>query len=54
MTSKSPFIWLEWGSHWKWYEPASSVTSQVVIPVVPTSVASSTPGPLKWKLWMSD
>ena len=43
-----------WGSHWKWYEPASSVTSQVVIPVVPTSVASSTPGPLRWKLWMSD
>ena len=54
VTSKSPFIVLACGSHWKWYEPASKVTVHVVVPVPPTSVISSTPVPVRWKLWMSD
>jgi hypothetical protein len=55
VTVKSPFIKVGWASHWKWYEPATSVTVHVVVPVPGTVVAWSTPpGPLRWKLWKAE
>jgi hypothetical protein len=52
-TVKLPNIVAECGSHWKWYVPAEKVTVQMNVPVCSTSVALSTPGPVRWKLWTS-
>ena len=50
---EAPVHRLACGSHWNVYVPSWSVTVHVVVPVPLTSVASSTPGPVRWKLWMS-
>src|SRR4051812_31689672 len=43
------------GSHWYVYVPGSSFTVTLLSPLNDTSVtSSSTPGPIRWKLWMSD
>jgi hypothetical protein len=34
--------------------PATSVTFHVAIPMNETVVVWSTPGPLRWKLWLDD
>src|SRR6185312_16244906 len=53
-TVKLPNMTVEWGSHWKWYEPSVNVTVQVTVPVCSTSVAWSTPGPVRWKSCWAD
>ena len=52
-TEKSPFMELACGSHWKWYFPACSVIVSFLVPLNETSVDTSTPGPVRWKSWMS-
>ncbi len=42
------------GSHWNLYVPALSVTWNVFVPTSATSVLTSTPSPVKWKLWLLD
>src|SRR5215210_6479974 len=56
LTVKVPFMPLAaCGSHWYVYVPFSSVTVIVFSPTNDTSVTtSSTPGPIRWKLCISD
>jgi len=52
---KSPFIWLGWASHWKWYDaPACNVMLNVESPVPLMVDMTFTPGPVRWQLWMLD
>jgi hypothetical protein len=53
-TVKLPNIVVWCGSHWKWWVPSVKVTVHVTVPVVSTSVAWSTPGPVRWKLCSGD
>src|SRR3954452_24787272 len=53
-TVKLPFMKDACGSQTYLYVPFASVTFHVVTPVPETLVVLSTPGPVRWKLWMLD
>jgi hypothetical protein len=42
------------GSHWNLYVPSWSVTLHVTSTASPTGVAMFTPGPNRWKSWISE
>ena len=51
-TENAPFMDGLWASQKNAYCPFVNVTSQVSLPVPGTLVASSTPGPWRWKSWI--
>src|SRR5205807_10612035 len=53
-TVNEPFMIVGCASQTNVYVPTLSVTSQSDVPVPSTVVAWLTPGPARWKLWMSD
>ena len=53
-TVNEPRICTECGSHWYRYVPSVTVTVQDSLPIPPTEVSRSTPGPKRWKLCSSD
>ena len=53
-TVKKPRICVEWGSQTKEYRPSVNVTVQVTSCAASIGVDLSTPGPLRWKLCISE
>src|SRR5215211_6625918 len=53
-TISFPAIVVEWGSQTKLYVPSLTVTVKDRSPTKSMSVETLTPGPERWKLWMSE